>query len=129
MFEFCFKSVRNEKILLALQKKIVLVLLWDIINNKEVQQHMTNVITYIIIYALPTFVNILSRKIRVKTYVLFKSERKIFGSLRIFLFLNLWFENDPVSTLCAYIRRVILKPFLNNFVVVNSVNSFTGRNV
>ena len=50
---------------------------------------MTNVITYIIIYALPTFVNILSRKIRVKTYVLFKSERKIFGSLRIFLFLNL----------------------------------------
>ena len=47
MFEFCFKSVRNEKILLALQKKIVLVL--DIINNKEVQQHMTNVITYIII--------------------------------------------------------------------------------
>ena len=71
MFEFCFKSVRNEKILLALQKKIVLVL--DIINNKEVQQHMTNVITYIIIYAFPIFVNVLSHKIRVKTYVLFKS--------------------------------------------------------
>lgn len=57
MFEFCFKSVRNEKILLALQKKIVLVLLWDIINNKEVQQHMTNVITYIIIVFFITFVN------------------------------------------------------------------------
>ena len=57
MFEFCFKSVRNEKILLALQKKIVLVLLWDIINNKEVQQHMTNVITYIIIVSFITFVN------------------------------------------------------------------------
>ena len=71
MFEFCFKSVRNEKILLALQKKIVLVL--DIINNKEVQQHMTNVITYIIIYVLLIFVNALSHKIRVKTYVLFKS--------------------------------------------------------
>ena len=71
MFEFCFKSVRNEKILLALQKKIVLVL--DIINNKEVQQHMTNVITYIIIYVLLIFVNVLSYKIRVKTYVLFKS--------------------------------------------------------
>ena len=71
MFEFCFKSVRNEKILLALQKKIVLVL--DIINNKEVQQHMTNVITYIIIYVLLIFVNVLSHKIRVKTYVLFKS--------------------------------------------------------
>lgn len=55
MFEFCFKSVRNEKILLALQKKIVLVL--DIINNKEVQQHMTNVITYIIIVFFITFVN------------------------------------------------------------------------
>lgn len=55
MFEFCFKSVRNEKILLALQKKIVLVL--DIINNKEVQQHMTNVITYIIIISFITFVN------------------------------------------------------------------------
>ena len=55
MFEFCFKSVRNEKILLALQKKIVLVL--DIINNKEVQQHMTNVITYIIIVSFITFVN------------------------------------------------------------------------
>ena len=73
MFEFCFKSVRNEKILLALQKKIVLVLLWDIINNKEVQQHMTNVITYIIIYVLLIFVNVLSYKIHVKTYVLFKS--------------------------------------------------------
>ena len=57
MFEFCFKSVRNEKILLALQKKIVLVLLWDIINNKEVQQHMTDVITYIIIVFFITFVN------------------------------------------------------------------------
>lgn len=34
---------------------------------------MTNVITYIIIYALPIFVNVLSHKIRVKTYVLFKS--------------------------------------------------------
>ena len=55
MFEFCFKSVRNEKILLALQKKIFLVL--DIINNKEVQQHMTNVITYIIIISFLTFVN------------------------------------------------------------------------
>lgn len=74
MFEFCFKSVRNEKILLALQKKIVLVL--DIINNKEVQQHMTNVITYIIIVEISTFVNILQIKINVKTYVLFKSENK-----------------------------------------------------
>ena len=60
MFEFCFKSVRNEKILLALQKKIVLVL--DIINNKEVQQHMTNVITYIIIYAFSTYVNVFQVK-------------------------------------------------------------------
>ena len=57
MFEFCFKSVRNEKILLALQKKNSLVLLLDIINNKEVQQHMTNVITYIIIVEISTFVN------------------------------------------------------------------------
>ena len=64
MFEFCFKSVRNEKILLALQKKIVLVL--DIINNKEVQQHMTNVITYIIIVEISTFVNILQAKNDVK---------------------------------------------------------------
>lgn len=134
MFEFCFKSVRNEKILLALQKKIVLVLLWDIINNKEVQQHMTNVITYIIIVEISTFVNILQVKINVKTYVLFKSENKysilgVYKRINSFLFLNLWFENDPVSTLCAYIRIVILKTFLNNFVVVNSINSFTGRNV
>ena len=65
MFEFCFKSVRNEKILLALQKKIVLVL--DIINNKEVQQHMTNVITYIIIVSFITFVNTFQAKKRRKT--------------------------------------------------------------
>lgn len=65
MFEFCFKSVRNEKILLALQKKIVLVL--DIINNKEVQQHMTNVITYIIIISFQAFVNTFQSKNNVKT--------------------------------------------------------------
>lgn len=34
---------------------------------------MTNVITYIIINVLLIFVNVLSHKIRVKTYVLFKS--------------------------------------------------------
>ena len=49
MFEFCFKSVRNEKNPISITEKNSLVLLLDIINNKEVQQHMTNVITYIII--------------------------------------------------------------------------------
>ncbi len=73
MFEFCFKSVRNEKILLALQKKIFLVL--DIINNKEVQQHMTNVITYIIIVSFQTFVNTFQFKNNVKTS--FYSNQKI----------------------------------------------------
>ena len=34
---------------------------------------MTNVITYIIIVEISTFVNILQIKINVKTYVLFKS--------------------------------------------------------
>nr|DAF37335.1 MAG TPA: hypothetical protein [Caudoviricetes sp.] len=34
-----------------------------------------------------------------------------------------------MSTLCACIRIVILKTFLNNFVVVNSINSFTGKEV
>ena len=73
MFEFCFKSVRNEKILLALQKKIVLVLLWDIINNKEVQQHM---IKCYYIYNYSWNFNVcqyFTSKINVKTYVLFKS--------------------------------------------------------
>ena len=51
---------------------------------------MTNVITYIIIYALPIFVNVLSHKIRVKTYVLFKSERKIFSNRRLYLLLNIY---------------------------------------
>lgn len=55
---------------------------------------MTNVITYIIIYALPIFVNVLSHKIRVKTYVLFKSENKysilgVYKRINSFLFLNL----------------------------------------
>ena len=76
MFEFCFKSVRNEKILLALQKKIVLVL--DIINNKEVQQHMTNVITYIIIISFLTFVNILQAKKRRKTSFYSNQQRIIY---------------------------------------------------
>ena len=78
MFEFCFKSVRNEKILLALQKKIVLVLLWDIINNKEVQQHMTNVITYIIIIEISTFVNILQAKKWRKTSFYSNQQRIIY---------------------------------------------------
>ena len=78
MFEFCFKSVRNEKILLALQKKIVLVLLWDIINNKEVQQHMTNVITYIIIISFITFVNTFQAKKRRKTSFYSNQQRIIY---------------------------------------------------
>ena len=76
MFEFCFKSVRNEKILLALQKKIVLVL--DIINNKEVQQHMTNVITYIIIVSFITFVNTFQVKKRRKTSFYSNQQRVIY---------------------------------------------------
>ena len=34
-----------------------------------------------------------------------------------------------MSTSYVHLHRFLLKPFLNNFVVVNSINSFTGRNV
>ena len=34
-----------------------------------------------------------------------------------------------MSTSYVHLHRFLLKPFLNNFGVVNSVNSFTGRNV
>ena len=100
MFEFCFKLVRNEKILLALQKKIVLVL--DIINNKEVQQHMTNVITYIIIHSCLMFVNIFQRKNICKDLRLYSNQKiNILYSEFILTLkyscLNLWFEQTSDS--------------------------------
>ena len=96
MFEFCFKSVRNEKILLALQKKIVLVL--DIINNKEVQQHMTNVITYIIIISFLTFVNTFQVKKRRKTSFYSNQQRIIY-----------FFYNNVLNTYLGSLLRLLYR--------------------
>ena len=96
MFEFCFKSVRNEKILLALQKKIVLVL--DIINNKEVQQHMTNVITYIIIISFLTFVNTFQVKKLRKTSFYSNQQRII-----------CFFYNNVLNTYLGSLLRLLYR--------------------
>lgn len=96
MFEFCFKSVRNEKILLALQKKIVLVL--DIINNKEVQQHMTNVITYIIIVSFITFVNTFQAKKWRKTSFYSNQQRII-----------CFFYNNVLNTYLGSLLRLLYR--------------------
>lgn len=96
MFEFCFKSVRNEKILLALQKKIVLVL--DIINNKEVQQHMTNVITYIIIISFITFVNTFQVKKWRKTSFYSNQQRVI-----------CFFYNNVLNTYLGSLLRLLYR--------------------
>lgn len=96
MFEFCFKSVRNEKILLALQKKIVLVL--DIINNKEVQQHMTNVITYIIIVFFITFVNTFQVKKWRKTSFYSNQQRIIY-----------FFYNNVLNTYLGSLLRLLYR--------------------
>ena len=97
MFEFCFKSVRNEKILLALQKKIVLVL--DIINNKEVQQHMTNVITYIIIHSCLMFVNIFQRKNICKDLRLYSNQQRIIC----------FFYNNVLNTYLGSLLRLLYR--------------------
>ena len=61
MFEFVLNQLEMKNPI-SITEKNSLVLLLDIINNKEVQQHMTNVITYIIIISFLTFVNTFQAK-------------------------------------------------------------------